>query len=262
MSISVVSNGVLEEVPFDTYPDGTFYTKWRPAASAYEMIIVHTTLPGELQAALFLVDALAERGIVVDDLVLPYVPGGRQDRLNDEGDFLFTLKSVAKEINGRGFSNVIVTDAHSEATLDLIINATDLCFVDFEQFVDQYDGVIAPDKGAELRAEDWSFHLGVPAYYATKIRDVETGKLTGFQFPDVKPGKYIVVDDICDGGGTFLGLAGVAPEGVELDLFVTHGLFTKGTDELAEAFGKIICAIPHGKTKDDPNVTRPSFELN
>ena len=52
-----------------------------------------------------------------------------------------------------------------------------------------------------------------------------------------------MVDDICDGGGTFLGLAdalaacGAGP----LTLAVTHGLFTRGRGDLAKVFDRIFC---------------------
>jgi ribose-phosphate pyrophosphokinase len=257
--IAVAGNGspTCEQVFFETYPDGTFYTKWRPSADGPFNIIFGGTTPGELQQALYLADALRARGYGVRRLIMPFVPGGRQDRVNDEGDFLFTLDSVARDINARGFYEVIVSDAHSSVTTDLIDNCVDICFVNFDFFDKGYDGVIAPDKGAEMRAEDWSFQLGVPAFYASKVRDVETGKLTGFAFPDVPPGDYIVVDDICDGGGTFIGLANEAPEGVNLDLFVTHGLFTKGTADLNKVYNNIYCAFLYNAGPDVDAVRVP-----
>jgi len=48
---------------------------------------------------------------------------------------------------------------------------------------------------------------------------------------------YIIVDDICDGGGTFNLLAeeffkDPASEGAELALFVSHGIFSKGLNAI------------------------------
>jgi hypothetical protein len=51
----------------------------------------------------------------------------------------------------------------------------------------------------------------------------------------------VIVDDICDGGGTFLGLAarlGEQDAGL-LTLCVTHGLFTKGVMPLLDVFDRI-----------------------
>ena len=62
------------------------------------------------------------------------------------------------------------------------------------------------------------------------------------------------MDDICDGGATFtlLGYALQAMGVTEIHLYVSHGLFTKGTQVLREAgikriftkVGEISCAIP------------------
>ena len=83
--------------------------------------------------------------------------------------------------------------------------------------------------------------MGVPVYTAGKTRDFESGKLTGFHMEDDLPttGRFLIVDDICDGGGTFVGLAAAIREKtphVGLDLWVTHGIFSQGFDALEDAF--------------------------
>lgn len=89
-------------------------------------------------------------------------------------------------------------------------------------------GVISPDKGAVARATAVATMLDLPVYTASKNRDPKTGHLTHYSLDaDLAPGSYLVVDDIFDGGGTFALLTGAAPEGVVLDLWVTHGGFTK-----------------------------------
>jgi ribose-phosphate pyrophosphokinase len=92
----------------------------------------------------------------------------------------------------------------------------------------QHLGVISPDKGAVARATEVATLLNLPVYTASKNRDPKTGHLTHYSLnADLAPGSYLVVDDIFDGGGTFALLTGVAPDGVVLDLWVTHGGFTK-----------------------------------
>jgi len=203
-----------------------------------------------LVTALFFVDALYERGHDRDiTLVLPYVPGARQDRLNDDGDFLFTVKSVANEINARQFRSVIVVDPHSDVTPALI----DRCFVvhaaDFLQIPKgKYAAVVSPDAGAEKRAGRVARELDVPLIHAWKTRDVATGKISGFGVEQVKASelaerRVLVVDDICDGGGTFIGLAQQIKYDydVDLHLYVTHGLFSKGVDPLKTLYSHIYC---------------------
>jgi ribose-phosphate pyrophosphokinase len=103
-----------------------------------------------------------------------------------------------------------------------------------------YGGVIAPDKGAHDRAEQMADALGLDVTYGSKVRDVATGRLSDFEIT-VEPGKhYLVVDDICDGGGTFIGLGEkIREQGAFADLYVTHGIFSKGTTELKKIYKNI-----------------------
>jgi len=61
-----------------------------------------------------------------------------------------------------------------------------------------------------------------------------------------------VVDDICDGGGTFIGLADLLDErAMRADLYVTHGLFSQGTEKLVQRYSEhVICtdSIEHELT--------------
>ncbi len=62
--------------------------------------------------------------------------------------------------------------------------------------------------------------------------------------PLSEPGKYLIVDDICDGGGTFNLLAQefekdpVANDS-ELHLWVSHGIFSRGLDNISPTIKKI-----------------------
>lgn len=235
------------ESVFGSYPAGEPLLKI-PYSSLKDLtaVEVRSTSIAELMNALFAVDAARERGCGDVELVLPYVPGGRQDRLNDEGDLLFTLKSVASEINHRNFSNVFVLDPHSDVTTALIDRCQVMPLLNKaignKLVAGNYDGVIIPDAGASKRATTIAKALGVPTFQAWKKRDIMTGKLSGFgieQLP-IRANKFLIVDDICDGGGTFLGLAALPEFKVRLlDLYVTHGIFTQGLAKLGDAFDTI-----------------------
>src|SRR6185295_11067489 len=96
-------DGTLEIEPH-TYPGGEPLFEHGRGFHCFRLLVRPSSIQS-LMAALFFIDALHARGHDerTIDLILPYVPGARQDRLNDEGDFLFTAKSVAKEINARQF---------------------------------------------------------------------------------------------------------------------------------------------------------------
>ena len=60
--------------------------------------------------------------------------------------------------------------------------------------------------------------------------------------PAGKPSRYVVVDDICDAGGTFLGIAKMLNNynpTATLELVISHGIFSKGIDELLKHYSTI-----------------------
>jgi ribose-phosphate pyrophosphokinase len=183
--------------------------------------------------------SVKERGGRIRQAVIPYIPGGRQDRLKWEGDWLFTLKYVAKLINDAGFDRVITVDPHSLATTALI-DRLHVAEVNVKYNFGNigYDGVIAADAGGVKRASAVADAIGVPVYFARKYRDPETNQLSGFALDDLPSNShYLVVDDICDAGGTFVGLGEVIAEnGATTDLFVTHGIFSKNAVGRLEKF--------------------------
>ena len=195
----------------------------------------------QFTTAMYLVDAITRAHGMITDLVIPYLPGARQDRSNPTGDVLFTAKSVADDINRRFFERVISVDPHSNIMPEFIYEFEEYPLERvYEKLWKGYGGVIAPDKGAERRAKAAGKALGLPVTFGSKVRDVSTGRLSGFDVK-VEAGKhYIVIDDICDGGGTFVGLGEkIREQGAYADLFVTHGIFSKGTTALKEIYKNI-----------------------
>jgi ribose-phosphate pyrophosphokinase len=94
--------------------------------------------------------------------------------------------------------------------------------------------LVAPDAGATKKTEKLANALQLPMIQGFKLRNTNTGELTGFGIAEAIPDncRAIIVDDICDGGGTFEGLAGVIKEknleDTKIDLVVSHGIFKNG----------------------------------
>lgn len=241
----------FQAIDVNFYPGGEPYIKaersweWDYSPTGPTCMLLRPKSLTTFTAAMYLVDALAERGGQVPWLQLPYLPGARQDRLNDGGDYLFTAKSIARDINRRGFPGVGVTDPHSDVMPALIDGCSPkhiptLLGPDTQRLLEAgYTAVIAPDAGAAKRAGKVAGLLGVPVLQAWKTRDVNTGQISGFGVEQFhRAGTYLLVDDICDGGGTFNGLAEFMLDlnPVTLDLFVTHGIFSQGVDTLLDNF--------------------------
>jgi ribose-phosphate pyrophosphokinase len=234
----------VQVVSVSCYPGGEPLVVF-PHSGDVERVLLRPASMLSFVAAMFWVDALVERGHQVPELVLPFVPGARQDRLNPAGDYLFTAKSVAKMINARNFSRVTVVDPHSEVTPALIDRCHVIHVADLFPTRSRYDAVISPDAGAEKRALGVAKLLGVPLVHAWKTRNVKNGGIngSGIESSNIGPGRHaLVVDDICDGGATFVGLGEVLKESAwTADLFVTHGVFSMGVSHLQALYGSITC---------------------
>lgn len=192
------------------------------------------------------VDALRRMEVKSIELFIPYFPAARQDRVMIKGEPL-SVKVYADIINGMQFDKVFVFDAHSEVTPALVNNCEVIPNHTFIEAVVKAIGndvkLISPDGGALKKIYKVSEFLGgVEVVECSKSRDVKTGRLSGFKVynDDLQGMDCLIVDDICDGGGTFVGLAEELKNknAGKLYLAVSHGIFNKGFAVL-DCFEKI-----------------------
>lgn len=199
-------------------------------------------------------------------LIVPYVPGARADRGKP-----FGARRYAQFIGEAWIDQIITFDPHSPIIIEelelWVKDDTEVTVVhSYELFnqkhmravLNQYDGIIAPDKGAALRAQSVADLSELPVFTATKNRDEETGKLSNFSIDGLDPdGTYLIIDDICDGGGTFLGLKEASGLGFgQIDLYVSHGVFSKDAlHNLSENFEYIYTTNSY----DPKRLLRPTF---
>ncbi|MFD2581151.1 ribose-phosphate diphosphokinase [Pedobacter vanadiisoli] len=193
------------------------------------------------------VDALKRMGVKTIKLFIPYFPAARQDRVMVAGEPL-TVKVYADIVNALGLDNVTVFDPHSEVTPALLNNCTVITNHAFIRKVVAQIGegvkLISPDGGALKKIYKVSEFLGgAEVVECSKSRDVKTGRLSGFKVyaDDLEGVDCLIIDDICDGGGTFIGLAKELKNknAGKLYLAISHGIFSKGFNELAEYFDQI-----------------------
>jgi len=191
-------------------------------------------------------------------LFSPYIPYGRQDRICDGGES-FSLKVLSDLINGMNFEEVYTISPHSNVTNVLIKNLKEISINGYVRghFLGKMDGynsvLVAPDLGAVKRTQELAkvFLKGrdantivqeLPIIISNKKRNLATGEIVGMEiFGDVANKKCFIFDDICDGGRTFVELAKILKEkgAKELYLFVTHGIFSKGFDDLLNYYEHI-----------------------
>lgn len=191
--------------------------------------------------ALALVKDALDRNSEVTEVMLnlPYIPYARQDRVCNDGEAL-SIKVFANMINSMGFAEVSVNDPHSDVAPALIDNCS---IVEQWVFANTVRGdfkhvtLVSPDYGATKKTEKLAQIWDCEVIQGVKKRDTKTGNLSGFDYYGNVEGKHLlIVDDICDGGGTFIGLTEKLLEGgaETVSLFVTHGIFSKGVDVLLD----------------------------
>lgn len=233
-----------EEIKFQsfTFSGGEPHIKIAPDFDANRKVTITHRLNSfnDLGLLCVTVDALRRMDVKIIDLFIPYFPAARQDRVMIPGEPL-SVKVYADIINAMQLNKVFVFDAHSEVTPALLNNSTVIPNYTFIKEVLNRIGenvkLISPDGGALKKIYKVSEFLGgVEVVECSKSRDVKTGKLSGFKVynDDLQGMDCLIVDDICDGGGTFVGLAEELKKknAGKLYLAVSHGIFNKGFEVL------------------------------
>ncbi len=221
--------------------------------------VLITSSPSDAQGILEIlmtVDALRHADAQDISLWLGYLPYARQDRVSVSGE-AFALGVMADLLNPLGFSRVYLTDAHSETAGALIHRSAPVCLHDFYlRAFSSLEGpkggrelitLCSPDAGAVKKVSKVAEQHKLPMTMAFKSRNPATGALSGVRIasPEEVEGRHIViVDDICDGGGTFINLAKeLRREGAaKVSLVVTHGLFTKGLSVFDGLIDTVVCS--------------------
>lgn len=198
------------------------------------------------------------------NLVIWYLPYARQDRVTviGECDSGFQLLFMLQKLN---FNKIFVADIHSDKIFNnqfwkklpfheyyiSTINNTkliehDVLLILMDKKL-EYDILIAPDKGSFNKVKRVSEFFNIPFVVGNKIRDPKNGKLSHYELDAnieiLENKRLLVIDDICDGGGTFVLLSEELKnhKPMSYDLYVIHGIFSKGVDVLYNAgYGTII----------------------
>lgn len=229
-------------------------------------IFCRITCADDLFCLMQVADVVKRQEMVIDNLFIGYLMTMRCDRLFDINR-PFSLKLVANIINEIGAKRVNIVEPHSVASMLLIKDSVGILST-AEFFIREIrnskernlDVVpVLPDSGAVSR-----YRLMMPYVVCNKERDPKTGKLMSFSVNagdvDCKDKDLVLLDDLCDGGGTFVGLAPklreLAPK--SLSLLVTHAIQLEGIKKVAEAYDNVFITNSYKEWEDEPlpeNVT-------
>lgn len=187
------------------------------------------------------VDKLIPSSLTMKTVIFGFLPNARYDRHMFKGDAA-ALKVFANLVNAMEFDAVCALDTHSNVAENLF-----KCFHNLPQkeaavhFASdpRIDFLVAPDAGAAKKTEETAKEVDKPYITMAKVRNLKTGEITGMRIlddVDLTGKTVMILDDICDGGRTFVEAAKYLREAgaSRVELYVTHGIFSKGVENLLD----------------------------
>ena len=205
----------------------------------------------------------------ISTLYISYLFTARCDRRFNIGQGL-DLKIVANQLQQLNACEYRIVDVHS-GKLNQYLEYTDLYKILSFPYKDYR--ICFPDEGAYNRLVTWDYHsqLFSLTEHVGKIKPVicKKTRITVDGQPDIikteidsKPKKahkrpILVVDDLCDGGGTFIAVAEKLRElnPPKISIFVTHAIQLAGIERISKVFDEVFISNSY---KDWDNVQLPS----
>jgi ribose-phosphate pyrophosphokinase len=203
-------------------------------------------------------------------LYVPYFMGARSDRKFMDGGVNYLKQVICPIINSLKLDSILVLDPHSdvlEACLDnydKVDNHTVVKYalsdIDNKNDAQERICLVSPDAGAYKKIFDVAKKFSINNIVtANKVRDLKTSKILSTEVPNL-PGsvgdelQYVIIDDICDGGRTFIELAKAIKTqraDAKVYLIVTHGIFSAGFKELSQYFERIYTTNSYREVVDN-----------
>ena len=199
-------------------------------------VIQSTSYPANdnLMQLLIMMDALRRASARRITAVIPYFGYARQDRKTD-GRTPISAKLVANLISASGADRVLTLDLHAGQIQGFFDIPTDNLFggpvmIDDikERFGKDKIVMVSPDVGGVVRARALANKLNADLAIVDKRRP-EAGKSEVMNIiGEVKGARCIMLDDICDSGGTLANAAAALKEqgAVSVSAYVTHGVLS------------------------------------
>lgn len=227
-----------KEIKFEItkFPDGTTQTwKLDPEPKQYQEIEIFWMFEHESELITILqLQSLIKSVGAYGDLVVPFLPYGRQDK-EISNTSTFARDSFLATVNDL---YVVTFDSHSKH--DKIRSLSPKNF--HETVIPKDSTIVYPDYGAVYRypyLRNKKFHNGEEFdnyVFFSKIRNQQTGEIEGLGLagdPVQLEGQDVyIVDDICDYGNTFIKVTEVLKQykPKSINLVVSHGLFSGGLE--------------------------------
>lgn len=258
MTIQVINNDNLAEWGIETlfFPGGEPHVKVPELPKSKLLLWLKLRTWNDVGIGAMLMSAVEQQAQARMSVFMPYFPGARQDKKT--GNEPFAVDVMARLF---GCAGIVICDPHSTVTTACLLNHVSHYhnIMPWNLPIDTSGicGVIAPDLGAKGRATGFRNvrcpHKTLVQCY--KKRDSSTGMISHYEVSNLpETGKYLIVDDVCDGGLTFNMLCEAlrkspSAKNCTFELLVSHGIFSKGLDNIDPMISKITttdswCVLP------------------
>lgn len=225
------------EFTINSFPDGTKHIKYNK--ETVKEVYMTWLYEGDYEMVnlMYMVNHFKSLGIEVN-LIMPYIPNARMDRVHNPDTEVFTLKYFCKFINDLNFKQVIVFDPHSDVSVALLDRVVKLSLAGALRYAiaeASPDVIFFPDAGAMKRYSDIIKYVyepykvrlaNVKMAYGNKVRDWDTGEIKGLEVVGEIPNgaKVLMIDDICSYGGTMYYSAKKLKElgAGDIEMYVSH----------------------------------------
>lgn len=205
-------------------------------------------------------------------LYTPYILGARSDRQFTIGGNNYLKDVLCPIINSLNLASITCIDPHSDCLEMGLNNFRKVSNTQLVKWVLSNEPfitgngfeILSPDGGALkkiYKLTEEIDYLG-EVIVCSKSRN-ELGKLSKITVPKTSLKKdLIIIDDLIDGGGTFINIAKrLREEGFKkkLYLIVTHGIFSKPLQEIIQHFNGIFCTNSYRELPKKENYKSPDF---
>jgi ribose-phosphate pyrophosphokinase len=227
-------NKPLGSVELKRFSDGEIWVKYGENIRGSDVFIIQPTNPPaeNLVELLILVDAAKRASAKRITAVIPYFGYSRQDR-KDQPRVSITAKLVANLITVAGADRVITMDLHAaqiqgffDIPFDHLYGSSVFSTI-FNQFRDNLV-VVSPDVGGIKMARSYAKRLHANLVVIDKRRPKQNLAEVVHIIGDVEGKDVLIVDDLIDTAGTFVGAVEALKKNGAKDIYgaITHPLLS------------------------------------
>lgn len=227
----------LTDAEVKNFSDNEIFVRINENVRGEDVFIIQSTsrpANDNLMELLITIDALRRASAARITAVIPYYGYARQDRKTD-GRTPISAKLVANLISSAGADRVLTMDLHAGQIQGFFDIPTDNMVaqpVMVDDITRRYKTkdlmVVSPDVGGVVRARSFAKRIGADLAIVDKRRPKAGVSEVMNIIGDVDGRKCILVDDICDSGGTLCNAAAALKEkgATAVSAYITHGVLS------------------------------------